>query len=262
MITLFSVALTEDDRVLSSLNLPGSLQALEKPLGIPSGLVNHAEEIRQQGGIDHLFKTMRDTEQLKENDRAIFQEGVEALRAEAFEDEQGRRRFGTQSWTRPASEEAAPKLYAQVREIEQYLASAESSDQLVRTKLKENERLIALLGDSNRDLEEVVPSSRVVSLPAKLEKEASRLRTCVDEISRLESRRRRKIEAVKTKAKQDDISECLLHRAGQRLTAQTPSSWRKRLAWSANIPCRASKPSNLKTSSTPGCGNMTSTKRW
>src|SRR5437773_1684287 len=32
---------------LSSLNLPGSLQALEKPLGLPHGLVQHAEEIRQ-----------------------------------------------------------------------------------------------------------------------------------------------------------------------------------------------------------------------
>jgi programmed cell death 6-interacting protein len=32
---------------LSSLNLPGSLQALEKPLGLPPSLTSHAEEIRQ-----------------------------------------------------------------------------------------------------------------------------------------------------------------------------------------------------------------------
>ena len=59
--------------VLRSLNLPGSLQALEKPLGLPPGLVAHAEEIRQQDGINRLLRSMEDTKKLMYTDQAIYQ---------------------------------------------------------------------------------------------------------------------------------------------------------------------------------------------
>ncbi|KAK4908249.1 pH-response regulator protein palA/rim20, partial [Elasticomyces elasticus] len=47
--------------LLSSLNLPGSLQALEKPLGLPPTLVSHAEEMRQQDGLNRLHRSIEDT---------------------------------------------------------------------------------------------------------------------------------------------------------------------------------------------------------
>lgn len=194
-------------RLLRSLNLPGSLQAIEKPLGLPPSLISHAEEVRQQDGINRLHRTIDETEKLKDSDKAIYQEGVEALRAEAAEDDRARRRYGTERWQRPASEEAAPKLYSQISEIDGYLKSAGNSDKLVQSKLKENESLIRLLSGTDRDLEQFVPSSRRAALTAIVEREASRLRSCLGDVNRLESRRKRKIEALRMKAKQDDISK-------------------------------------------------------
>ncbi len=61
--------------ILSSLNLPGSLQALEKPLGLPGALVQHAEEIRQADAINRLHRGFADIEKLRSSDRAVFEEG-------------------------------------------------------------------------------------------------------------------------------------------------------------------------------------------
>merc|ERR1711977_377376 len=57
---------------LSSLNLPGSLQALEKPLGLPPTLTSHAEEIRQADALNRLQRSFSDTAKLKASDDAIF----------------------------------------------------------------------------------------------------------------------------------------------------------------------------------------------
>jgi len=198
---------TKLHEVLQSLNLPGSLQALEKPLGIPPGLMAHAEEIRQQDGLNRLLRSMEDTKALKKSDQAIYQEGCEILKAEAAEDEAARRKYGTDRWTRLSSREAAPKLYAQVDEISGYFKAAAGSDSLVKAKLKENERYLQLLTGSDRELENFVPSGRRPAITGEVEREAGKLRGCFNEVSRLESRRRRKVEALKAKAQQDDISE-------------------------------------------------------
>ncbi|KAJ8114705.1 hypothetical protein OPT61_g3486 [Boeremia exigua] len=201
--------------VLRSLNLPGSLQALEKPLGLPPGLMAHAEEIRQQDGIHRLERSMEDTKKLMYSDQAVYNEGVDILKSEAVEDENARRRYGTALWTRPAAEQAAPKLYAQIKEIDGYFKAAANSDNIVKTKLRENERFIRLLSGPDHDLENYVPSGRRPAITGDVEREAGKLRGCFNEVSRLESRRRRKIEALRTKAKQDDINPELLREAAR-----------------------------------------------
>lgn len=209
-------ALTERcHELLASLNLPGSLQALERPLGLPPGLASHAEEVRQANGVHRLHATINDTEKLKANNRNLYQEGVNLLRTEASEDEAARRKFGTDRWNRADSRSAVPKLYNQVNDIETYLDQADTSDRKVQQKLRENESLIRLLSGTDRDLEDYVPSSRRVTMTAKVEREANALRASLNEVSRLESRRRKKIETLRTKAKEDDVNPSLLREAAR-----------------------------------------------
>lgn len=196
--------------MLRSLNLPGSLQALEKPLGLPPGLVSHAEEIRQQDGPSRLTKSIYDTDKLKESDRAIYNEGVELLRAEAAEDDRARAKYGTDRWPRLPAAEAVPKIYSQITGIDQYLTQAANSDEQVAKKLRDNDVLIRLLAGTDRDLEHYVPSSRRATLTPAVEQAASKLRQCLNDINRLESRRRKKVDALKNKCKQDDINPDLL----------------------------------------------------
>ena len=211
--------------LLQSLNLPGSLQALEKPLGLPSSITSHAEEIRQQQGVHRLRRSMRDVETLKENDVATYQEGVNLLSTEVAEDERARTKYGTDRWIRPVSQKASERLYAQINEIAGYLKSADSSDALVKNKLKESEDVIRVLEGPPRDLEDFVPSSRKAVMPPKIEREAAKLRTILNEVNRLESRRRTKAEGLREKAKADDISKssCGVHGYGIDLFRSCPS---------------------------------------
>ena len=150
---------------------------------------------------------MEDISKLKDTDRSTYTEGVEFLNAEAAEDERARMKYGTDRWARPTSQDVAVKLYAQIGEIDGYLMSANSSDELVKSKLKDWDSVLRVLSGSDRDLEEFVPSSRRATITPRMEKEAGRLRACLNEVSHLENRRRRKIEALREKAKLDDISK-------------------------------------------------------
>jgi programmed cell death 6-interacting protein len=200
---------------LQSLNLPGSLQALEKPLGLPSALLSHAEEVRQADALTRLQRSFADTAKLKGSDEAIFAEGKEVLYSERAEDEQLRLRYGTERWTRPDSKSAAEKLYAQITEIDGYLRSAAKSDELVKTKFRECEDMLKILSSSEREIGNFVPSSRRMDIAPRLEAETGKLRTCLNDVSRFESRRRRKIESLREKAKKDDINSTILVEAAR-----------------------------------------------
>ena len=198
---------TDTNSILQSLNLPGSLQALEKPLGLPPSLISHAEEIRQQEGLHRLRRTIHETAKLKANDETIYQEGNELLRSEAAEDDRARLKYGTERWTRPASRQAADKLYSQSTEIAGYLKSASSSDELVQTKLRDHESVIQVLSGTDRDLEEYLPSSRRVQMSPNVQRAASELRSVLSDVNRIQSVRKRTVDSLRYEAKQDDISK-------------------------------------------------------
>jgi programmed cell death 6-interacting protein len=200
---------------LRSLNLPGSLQALEKPLGLPSSLLSHAEEIRQADALTRLQRSFADTAKLKASDEAMLSDGRDILHAEAAEDNRLRIKYGTERWNRPDSQTAAASLYRQIGEVEGFMKSAANSDELVKTKYKDSEDMLRLLSGNDRDLGNFVPSSRRVTILPKLETESSRLRECLNDLSRVENRRRRKIESVREKAKRDDINSSILAEAAR-----------------------------------------------
>lgn len=222
IISELEIFTTKIHDTLQSLNLPGSLQALEKPLGLPQSILSHAEELRQADALTRIQRSFSDTAKLKASDEAVFAEGTQLLNTEASEDKRLRTRYGTDRWNRPDSRSAAPKLYAQLGEIDGYLKSAANSDELVRKKYKGTEDLLEVLSGSDRDIGKFVPSSRRVSIPPKLDEAATRLRISLEAVSRLESRRRRKIESLREKAKKDDIHSTILTEAA-RLEREYPS---------------------------------------
>ena len=67
----------------------------------------------------------------------------------------------------------------------------------------------------DRAIERYVPSSRALHVSPVVEKASSKLRTVLNEVSRLETRRRQKAEAFKSKARSDDINSALLKEAAR-----------------------------------------------
>lgn len=204
--------------ILSSLNLPGSLQALEKPLGLPGTLVQHAEEIRQADALARLQRGFADIEKLRGGDRAVFEEGRSLLAAEEEEDSRLRRKHGTARWNRPESRAdpaGGAKLWQQAAEIEGYFASSTSSDAVVRDKFASVRDVLALLAGPDRGLLDYVPSSRRTEIPETIRPALGRLRSAYNDVLRLESRRRKRAEALREKAKGDDIKGDILAEAAR-----------------------------------------------
>ncbi len=203
--------------ILSSLNLPGSLQALEKPLGLPGTLVQHAEEIRQADAVNRLRRGLEDIEKLRISNRATFDEGQALLAAEAEEDTQLRRKHGTQRWTRPdgRSDPQGLKLWNQSAEIESYFASSTSSDEIVSEKFAGVEASLAVLAGSDRGILDFVPSSRKTEIPEAVKPSLGRLRSAYNDVLRLESRRRKRVETLRAKARADDIKPDILKEAAR-----------------------------------------------
>ncbi|PHH92967.1 hypothetical protein CDD83_3125 [Cordyceps sp. RAO-2017] len=219
-------ALTEKiHSLLSSIGLPGSLQALEKPLGLPPSLVQHAEELRQGDAIGRVNKSLEDIEKLRSADLAVFESGKAALAAERDEDERLRRKYGTDRWTRPdsMSDPQGAKLWAHANEIEGYFQSSVSSDGVVREKFTANEDLLRLLCGPDRGLMDFVPSSTQRETSSELRSALGKLRSAYNDVLRLESRRRKWVEKLRENARNDDIKPDILKETA-RLERNYPST--------------------------------------
>lgn len=215
IVSQYEALTTKCHELLASLNLPGALQAVEKPLGLAPSVASHAQQVRQQGGIQRLETVIVETDKLRDEDNAIYTQAVDLLTQEAAQDEAARRKHGTQSWHRSRSEDANPKLFAQIGEIEGYLKQAATSDRLIQQKVRANQSLIRLLGGTDRDLEDYIPNSRRAHITPEVEREAGNLRIILNNLDRLIGRRKRRIEQVQTKAKADDVSRDLLREAAK-----------------------------------------------
>lgn len=204
--------------ILSSLNLPGSIQAFEKPLGLPGTLVQHAEEIRQADARNRLLRSFADIDKLRATDMAMFEEGRDLLRAEEEEDNRLRMKFGTDRWTRPESlnePNQGAKLWTQAAEAEGWFANSASSDGVVREKFYSVEPTLNILAGPDRGIMDFVPSSRRTEIPETLKPAIGRLRSIYNDVTRLESRRRRKADALREKARDDDIKSDILVEAAR-----------------------------------------------
>lgn len=66
--------LTRGDRQLRKLNLPASLEALERPIGLPPSLLKKAEEVRIEDGPTKIEASIEDVQRLAHHDTTILDE--------------------------------------------------------------------------------------------------------------------------------------------------------------------------------------------
>jgi programmed cell death 6-interacting protein len=59
---------------LASMNLPGSIEALEQPIGLPQVVFQRSEEVRGQGGARGLQEQWDTLQSLAKQDGAILDE--------------------------------------------------------------------------------------------------------------------------------------------------------------------------------------------
>jgi programmed cell death 6-interacting protein len=74
LITEWEGITSQDHALLRELGLPGSLQAIEVPLGLPPTLITHMDDVKTKGGIQKLKQMRADVRNLWSSDKQIFEQ--------------------------------------------------------------------------------------------------------------------------------------------------------------------------------------------
>ncbi|KAF9017119.1 BRO1-domain-containing protein [Hymenopellis radicata] len=186
------------DAVLRDHNLPASLEALERPAGLPPSLLKKAEEVRMENGptkIDSWFEDLRKQAKHVTN---ILDEAIDILDNEATEDEIARE---SGDLARPPSYKANLDL---IQKEQHYRA------------IKWEENIMDLI-ISEADLEALVPSStsskRRTPEAAVTQRYARNLRVLLESLDTVHADRAQIVRRAESLAEADDIRPRILKAA-------------------------------------------------
>ncbi|KAF9181542.1 pH-response regulator protein palA/rim20 [Haplosporangium sp. Z 767] len=197
---------------MQALNLPGALQALDQPVGLPPSILSHIDEIQSEGGVHALHEMLETVRTLSRQNAAILDEIFEALQQEAEEDEAMRRRFQGR-WNRPTSASLTVSFVEQGRKHRETLETAKKSDQIVKNKLEALldtwGRSLELLSSGRAEVERAVPNT--TNAPGSSDPEiVEDLKMLLEEVDQIIKARRIKLEEIKRIADEDDIGPALV----------------------------------------------------
>ncbi|RDB25545.1 pH-response regulator protein palA/RIM20 [Hypsizygus marmoreus] len=201
------------DTALQRLNLPSSLEALERPIGLPPSLLRKAEEVRLENGPAKIEVSIEDVQRLAQRDLAILDEAMDILDSEASEDEAARR---DTNLNRLPSHEANLELIDKEKRYRSILSQAATSDETVRQKWDEWEKNIVELTWPEEDLEASIPSSTISSstfttAQGKLTQTHARaLRVQLEALDDVHRSREQLVRRAQTLAAADDIRDRVL----------------------------------------------------
>ncbi|TFK47825.1 pH-response regulator [Heliocybe sulcata] len=198
----------EAQGLLRSLNLPASLEALEKPIGIPPSLLKKSEEVKLADGPIWIETSIQAIKKLGTRSAEILNEALDILDQEAEEDE------GFQHdnpGVRPTSHEANKELTNKAQRYRAVLSQAAESDEVVRSKWDDWERNITELTWDQADLEASIPSSTGrASISQQTQSHARALRVLIESLDDVMREREQLVQRARRLSEADDIQPRIL----------------------------------------------------
>ncbi|KAH8118025.1 BRO1-domain-containing protein [Phellopilus nigrolimitatus] len=209
------------DYMLQELSLPASLEALEKPVGLPPSLLRKAEVVRLEDGPTRIDGSIENAELLASRCRDILNQAMDLLDQEASEDEGVRKNAAKDGkmWDRLPSYEANIELTNKESRYRQMLDHACESDEHVREKWEQWEEVITRLTWNEEELEGWVPSSTIPTGrskdPAKIQTQvhARALRVHLEALDDLRTARAQLAQRAQRLADADDIQPRIMREA-------------------------------------------------
>lgn len=215
---------TAKNQALVEMALPGSLDSVEKPKGIPADILARSDQIKSERGLETTREAVKDVQRLASTARQELEAAKAVLDDERSEDEMLRRKNNT-GWARYDSKQAGAHLYSRLDELEQYLSDAGASDALVRGKLDEIDYLLSILNSGRSALESYLPSSVSGVRSPEVKRQVPLLRDLLNNLESLELKRAQYMDRLSLKQQNDDIEHVLeehmnklIHKNNSRLT--------------------------------------------
>lgn len=196
---------------LQSLDLPGSLQALEQPAGLPPTLMRKSDEIRSEGGLQRLRAVSSDVMRVAQIAFDVWNEIaglVQQAPAPATVDHLASAQMADRHRLQ------ADAFAGQVDEYRQTLEQARSSDQIVQQKLNEWSEVLDVLGKGQEALDRFVPGqNRAVSITGEQNTAVRALRVELEGLDDLMDARTAIYEEAKSMARRHDVRPSVMREA-------------------------------------------------
>lgn len=200
---------------LQSLNLPGSLQALERPVGLPPSLIKKAEEVDAAGGADKIRGLLMDVNRLAKSNAKVLSDAMDILDQEATETEQLVERQPHLAETRPPSHVANASLIAMSGQYDSTLKQAAASDTTVRAKWEEWRHMIEILSGGEDIINDHVPSTTGGGSFAALPASVRPLRASLEDLDDRIAHRAALVSEARAVAAHDDVRPDVLQEASR-----------------------------------------------
>ncbi|KAJ2855650.1 pH-response regulator protein palA/rim20 [Coemansia erecta] len=214
--------LTADcESVLSSLNLPYALEAIQKPVGLPPSILVGADEIRSEGGLLGLKRLLDSAIGANKRANDVLDESEKTLLEEAQEDQRVRQNApsGSERAKRPSSSELTNTLRSEMARFRNALHEASQKDALIKDVIDKWSSFLSLLSCSRDEIERQVPSTTVNPITdPNHSRIVERLHQYLGEVSIMKRERLKSIEKLKRIAAEDDVTP-VLNEEMQRLAA-------------------------------------------
>lgn len=203
---------------MDEIKLPYALDVID---ALPTNLVNHAEEVQHEGGIQSLHDMLFKIQTMSNKTLSLIEEGFNALEEENEQDATLSRQYG-KLWNRPPSRTLTHNLLTLGTQYNDTVQAAQKADRIVQAKVNNWGKAIAMLSRPVTEIKAHLPSlpyddeyyTTIHDLLENLRSRLGLLETSCDERNQLEAE-------AKALAQNDDISEALLLKANE-LTKGSP----------------------------------------
>ncbi|CAO3624565.1 unnamed protein product [Mucor fragilis] len=208
----------DQQRCLDELNIPYALDAID---ALPAQLIDHAEEVQHEGGIQSLHDMLYKIQAMSNKTLKLIEDGFNALEEENEQDATLSRQYG-KLWNRPPSRTLTHDLLTLGTQYNDTVQAAQKADRIVQAKVNNWGKAIAMLSRPASEIKAHLPSlsyddeyhAEIHELLDNIRSKLDLLKTANDERTRLETE-------AKALAENDDISDVLLSKANE-LTKGSP----------------------------------------
>lgn len=217
---------------LQSMNLPGSIQSLDNPTGLPAETEAQIAAFKDKSGAQHIHDLRGMLATLAKEDMALLDEACRILDEEEQEDSQMNASFGSR-WTRTPSHTLTANLRQEASKHRLNGDHAKKSDAYIQRKFDDHAAMFARLSGTRESILALLPAASAQDVRGL--RCVQELKQQLAELERISAGRIALMERVKQARDADDISGTLLSNPHAPLEGVFEESLRKYAAFDPEI---------------------------
>ncbi|ORX43624.1 BRO1-domain-containing protein [Piromyces finnis] len=198
-----------EDKV-ASLNINASIDALDQTHGLPQSVIDRSNIVIRKGGLKSIQETFSKASAISQENQSIIDKLKNDLNEEENDDLAARNQFG-ERWTRETSRNLNRGLMEKLRNYEEKVNQAITSDSIVQAKIDQNIVGIEALSSTKEELEASIPACRAnASLNIQNNPEVIGLKEKMNQFEQSMEQKQSIIKNLNEKCKNDSINNIVL----------------------------------------------------